>query len=395
MKVHHILTGHAISRKAVAQAIELSDNKYCSVAATLRPNVEIQTASRSSKHRVRLPGSNQASVKKDCRRLYSFPFSNSSRCATVGRVKLHSRPCVAAMLLPVRRTEIFPGLPRRNTCAARRFISPIARSPKRVLTGRPCSTTTRRMHAFPKPCSASGALISRQVVPGRLRCLQRLSPEVSRYKRGTRGLNYSAASLLRMGQFSEAAARYEEYINRFPNGERIDTAHLNMIDTLREANRPSDALVWVTRTKQRFAGSATETNAMFAALRLYVAEGEWSNAVLMADQLSQRTFARAVQTSRSEVAYLKAFSLEQAGRKDEAFSAYLAVPDGIESYYGWLASQGLRPSPEKHGPRSWLNVRTGLTLRSQASPILIRRRTDRQYSAPPKSETSIPDLFLR
>ncbi|HSK65015.1 MAG TPA: transglycosylase SLT domain-containing protein [Pyrinomonadaceae bacterium] len=154
-------------------------------------------------------------------------------------------------------------------------------------------------------------------------------------------LNYSAASLLRMGKFSESAARYEEYINRFPNGERIDTAHLNMIDTLREAERPSDALTWVTRTRQRFAGSATETNAMFGALRLHVAEGDWAKAVQMADQLSQRTFAKAVLTSRSEVAYLKAFSLEQAGRKDEAFSAYLAVPDGIESYYGWLASQRL------------------------------------------------------
>ena len=43
MKVHHILTGTAISPQAVAHAIELSDNKYCSVAATLRPNVEIQT----------------------------------------------------------------------------------------------------------------------------------------------------------------------------------------------------------------------------------------------------------------------------------------------------------------------------------------------------------------
>jgi peptidoglycan lytic transglycosylase len=160
-------------------------------------------------------------------------------------------------------------------------------------------------------------------------------------KEGREALNFSAASLLRMGQFSESAARYEEYINRFPNGERIDTAHLNMIDTLREANRPDEALVWVTRTRQRFAGSATETNAMFAALRLYVAEGDWSKAVTMAEQLSQRTFAKAVNTSASEVAYLKAYSLEQAGRKDEAFSAYLAVPDGIESYYGWLATQHL------------------------------------------------------
>jgi len=166
-------------------------------------------------------------------------------------------------------------------------------------------------------------------------------------KEGREALNYSAASLLRMGKFSESAARYEEYINSFPNGERVDTAHLNMIDTLREANRPADALVWVTRTRQRFAGSATETNAMFAALRLHVAESEWSKAVLMADQLSQRTFAKAVDTSRSEVAYLKAFSLEQAGRKDEAFSAYLAVPDGIDSYYGWLASQRLAALADK------------------------------------------------
>lgn len=42
MRVHHILTGHAISPKAVAQAIELSENKYCSVSATLKPKVEIQ-----------------------------------------------------------------------------------------------------------------------------------------------------------------------------------------------------------------------------------------------------------------------------------------------------------------------------------------------------------------
>ena len=43
MKVHHIVTGRSISAKAVAQAIELSETKYCSVAATLRPTVEIQS----------------------------------------------------------------------------------------------------------------------------------------------------------------------------------------------------------------------------------------------------------------------------------------------------------------------------------------------------------------
>ncbi|MEP6706250.1 MAG: OsmC family protein [Pyrinomonadaceae bacterium] len=41
MQVHHMLRGRNISEKAVAQAVELSEAKYCSVAATLRPTVEI------------------------------------------------------------------------------------------------------------------------------------------------------------------------------------------------------------------------------------------------------------------------------------------------------------------------------------------------------------------
>jgi putative redox protein len=41
MTVHHVLTGRNLSSQFVAQAIELSETKYCSVAATLRPGVEI------------------------------------------------------------------------------------------------------------------------------------------------------------------------------------------------------------------------------------------------------------------------------------------------------------------------------------------------------------------
>jgi soluble lytic murein transglycosylase len=160
-------------------------------------------------------------------------------------------------------------------------------------------------------------------------------------KEGREALNFSAASLLRMGRFDESAARYIGYVERFPNGERIDTAHLNVIDTLREAGRPKEALAWVTRTRQRFSGTAVETNAIFAALRLQISEGNWNEAIRTAAELSNRSFSKAVDTSRSEVAYLTAFCLEQAGRKDEAFTAYLAIGDGIESYYGWLATNRL------------------------------------------------------
>ena len=168
-----------------------------------------------------------------------------------------------------------------------------------------------------------------------------LAQDYPNTREGREGLNYSAASLLRMERFAESAARYAEYCDRYPNGERIDTAHLNVIDTLREANKPKDALQWVTRTRQRFAGGPIETNAIFAALRLHIAEGHWTEAIATADELSRRSYSKAVMTSPSEVAYLRAFSLEKAGKKDEAFSAYLSVPDGIESYYGWLATQRL------------------------------------------------------
>ncbi len=42
--VHHIVHGRNVSEKAVADAIELSDTKYCSVAATVRPTAEITTS---------------------------------------------------------------------------------------------------------------------------------------------------------------------------------------------------------------------------------------------------------------------------------------------------------------------------------------------------------------
>jgi putative redox protein len=44
IKLHHILTGESLSESAVKQAIELSDSKYCSVSATLRPTAEISVS---------------------------------------------------------------------------------------------------------------------------------------------------------------------------------------------------------------------------------------------------------------------------------------------------------------------------------------------------------------
>lgn len=41
LEVHHIVRGYGVAEAAVARAVQLSTEKYCSVAATLRPTAEI------------------------------------------------------------------------------------------------------------------------------------------------------------------------------------------------------------------------------------------------------------------------------------------------------------------------------------------------------------------
>jgi putative redox protein len=43
-QINHIVHGRDVSEKAVADAIELSDTKYCSVAATVKPTAVITTS---------------------------------------------------------------------------------------------------------------------------------------------------------------------------------------------------------------------------------------------------------------------------------------------------------------------------------------------------------------
>ena len=42
--INHIVHGRGVSEKVLSDAIELSDTKYCSVAATVRPTAKITTS---------------------------------------------------------------------------------------------------------------------------------------------------------------------------------------------------------------------------------------------------------------------------------------------------------------------------------------------------------------
>lgn len=175
-----------------------------------------------------------------------------------------------------------------------------------------------------------------------LHFFERVAREYPETKDGREGLNSSAATLLRLGRAGEAAHRYREYVETYPNGERIESAHLNVIDSFREAGVRREAVTWVARTRDRFAGSATEKSALFARLRLHVAEGEWKQANQTADELLLgRPFQRGVTTTADEVAYLKAYSLERSGRTEEAVRTYAGIPATLNSYYGLLATDRL------------------------------------------------------
>jgi putative redox protein len=43
VRIHHILTGMAIDKKAVEQAIQLSEDKYCSVGAMVKQTAKFET----------------------------------------------------------------------------------------------------------------------------------------------------------------------------------------------------------------------------------------------------------------------------------------------------------------------------------------------------------------
>src|SRR5215510_274093 len=179
---------------------------------------------------------------------------------------------------------------------------------------------------------------------------ERVAHDYPQTKDGREGLNFSASSLLRMGKGADAAARYQEYITKYPNGERIDTAYLNVINSYRDAGQFPDAIVWVERTRQKFVGTATETNAIFARLRLDITAEDWDHAVQTADELMRKPLTTGVNTSTDELLYLKAHSLERAGKTEAANRFFSMIPEN--SYYGNLATTRMAASAEPNAQRN-------------------------------------------
>lgn len=174
---------------------------------------------------------------------------------------------------------------------------------------------------------------------------EKLNGDVS--KEGREGLAFKGASLVRLGKNLEAAKVYEQYVQLFPKGERIESAHLNLIDAYREAGKYDEAELWVERTVAKFAGKPAEVNALHARLRMDIYRERWNEAVRTADSLlAGKTFAGAM-AGADEIRFLRAFALEKAGRKADAMKGYSSISRGYTSYFGGLADDKTRSNTDK------------------------------------------------
>lgn len=161
-------------------------------------------------------------------------------------------------------------------------------------------------------------------------------------KDGREGLNFKGASYVRMGKNLEAVKTYEQYTVMFPQGERIESAHLNIIDALREAGKYDEANSWVAKTAAKFAGKPTEVNALHAKLRMDINRERWEDAIATADQLlSGRSFAGSMATA-DEVRYLRAFAQARGSKGGRHFFASI-TPNPISYFSGLAADKATGP----------------------------------------------------
>ena len=165
-------------------------------------------------------------------------------------------------------------------------------------------------------------------------------------KDGREGLAFKGASLVRLGKNLEAAKVYEQYTVAFPQGERIESAHLNLIDAYREAGKYDQAEQWVDRTTAKFAGKSAEVNALHAKLRMEIHRERWNDAVAAADAMLGKSFAGTM-ASRDEVVFLKSYALERSSRKQQSMDSYASIPNALSSYYGGQASDRLAKNGAK------------------------------------------------
>jgi len=178
-----------------------------------------------------------------------------------------------------------------------------------------------------------------------LKLFQRVVDQFPQSQSARDALPSLAASYLRLKRVDDAIEAYKLFISRFPDAPNPERPYLNIIDALHENGRYPEALNWIQQTRTRFKTDLGGALALFAQLRIHLAQASWLAVTRDADELLKFPDLGGTKvgggTTQPEVAFLKAVALEQLGRTEEAISSYLEITDGRNEYYGNRTTQRL------------------------------------------------------
>lgn len=179
-------------------------------------------------------------------------------------------------------------------------------------------------------------------------------------------LGFLGSSYVRMKRFDDAVAAYKLLLARFPDAPSPERTYLNIIDALHEAGRYPEALNWVQQARANFRNDLGGALALFAQLRIHMAQGSWSTVVRDADELLKLADLGGTRvgggTSTTEVTFLRGYALEQLGRTEEAIEAFLSIPEGRNEYYGTRATQRLLSLATSEKSRTLVRMRLNSLL---------------------------------
>jgi soluble lytic murein transglycosylase-like protein len=179
-------------------------------------------------------------------------------------------------------------------------------------------------------------------------------------------LGLLASTYIRLKRIDAAVTYYKLLIQRFPDRPNPERAYLNIIDAFHEAGGYSEALGWVQTTRTQFKNNLGDALALFAQLRIHMAQGSWATVVRDADELVKFSDLGGTRvpggTTTAEVNFLRAFALEQLGRTEDAVAGYLSIPDGRNEYYGTRATQRLLDLSTNEKSRALVRMRLNALL---------------------------------
>lgn len=213
---------------------------------------------------------------------------------------------------------------------------------------------------------------------------QRVADQFPQSPSARDALGFQASSYIRLKRPDDAVATYRTLIDRFSDGPNLERPYLNIVDALHEGARYAEAMNWIQQTRNRFKGEIGATLALFAQLRIHLAQSAWQDAVRDADELSKISDLGGSRvaggTTPAEVSFLRAYALERLGRFEEAVAAYLAIPDGRNEYYGARATHRLLSLAANENTRGAIESRRTAFL-STARTAGAEGQSDQRRSA--------------